>query len=144
MHGEERGFITTLKWIKRFLIEMNLLTKNMAARILHGWKDQPPQSKKQKNYNYRQSLVMPREIRIGQKISVGVTIDGDIMDLSMGEATSFPLACGVKMLIDGLIDSSGVHAPESGIIDPGLFMNYLSKEISNGVKLFPVITRSEI
>ena len=32
------------------------------------------------------------------------------MDLSMGEAT-FPLACGVKMLIDGLIDSSGVHAP---------------------------------
>ena len=25
------------------------------------------------------------------------------------------LACGVKMLIDGLIDSSGVHAPESGI-----------------------------
>ena len=48
------------------------------------------------------------------------------------------------MLIDGLIDSSGVHAPESGIIDPGLFMNYLSREINNEGKLFPVITRSEI
>ena len=48
------------------------------------------------------------------------------------------------MLIDWLIGSYGVHAPESGIIDTELFMNYLSKEISNGVKLFPVITRSEI
>ena len=78
----------------------------------------------------------------GQRISIGVTIDGDIMDLSM-EASSFTLACGVKMLIDGLIDSSGVHAPGQGI-DPELFMNYLSREIDNEGKLFPVITRSEI
>ena len=50
----------------------------------------------------------------------------------------------IHWLIDGLIDSSGVHAPESGIIDPELFMNYLSREIDNEGKLFPVITRSEI
>ena len=143
MHGEERGFITTLKFI-RFLIEMNLLTKNMAARILTWMEGSTTPKQKTEKLQLPPVFGYAEGNKNGQKISVGVTIDGDIMDLTMGEATSFPLACGVKMLIDGLIDSSGVHAPESGIIDPGLFMNYLSKEISNGVKLFPVITRSEI
>ena len=55
-----------------------------------------------------------------------------------------PLGLWKKLVLFGLIDSSGVHAPESGIIDPGLFMNYLSREINNEGKLFPVITRSEI
>ena len=62
----------------------------------------------------------------------------------MGEATSFPLVSGVQMLFDGLIDDSGVHAPESGIIDPKLFINYFAREIGNGIKLFPKITRSQI
>jgi hypothetical protein len=123
---------------------MNLLTKNMAARILTWMEGSTTSTQKTEKLRLPPVFGYAEGNRNGQKISVGVTIDGDIMDLSMGEATSFPLACGVKMLIDGLIDSSGVHAPESGIIDPGLFMNYLSKEMNNGVKLFPVITRSEI
>ena len=136
MHGEERGCKTTLKFI-RFLIEINLLTKNMAARILTWIEGFTTPMQKTEKLNLPPVFGYAEGNKNGQKISIGVTIDGDIMDLSMGEATSFPLACGVKMLIDGLIDSSGVHAPESGIIDPGLFMNYLSREINYEGKLFP-------
>ena len=75
-------------------------------------------------------------------MSAAVTFntDADIDDLSMGEATAYPLACGVKMILDGLITDTGVHAPESGIIEPELFFNYLSKEINNGVPIDLSIT----
>ena len=74
---------------------------------------------------------------------MGVTFDDSIQNLSMGEATSLPLACGVKMFLDGVITQRGIHAPESGIIDPKIFIDYLAKEINNGVKLKPLITFSE-
>ena len=48
-----------------------------------------------------------------------------------------------KMFLDGVITQRGIHAPESGIIDPKIFIDYLAKEINNGVKLKPLITFSE-
>ena len=73
--------------------------------------------------------------------SIGVTIDGDINSFSMGEATSLPLATGVKMFIDGEIKKYGVHTPESSIIDPKLFFYYFKKEAGDNIALNTVITR---
>ena len=75
-----------------------------------------------------------------KNLSVGVTFDDSIQNLSMGEATSLPLACGVKMFLDGVISQRGIHAPESGIIDPKIFLDYFAKEIGDGVELSPLIT----
>ena len=143
MHGEERGFIGTVKFI-RLLIELKLITKKTAARIL-TWLEKSLTPKKQK----LSSITLPsvygyaEGVKDGINIAVGTTIDGDVRDLTMGEATSYPLACGVKMFIDGLIKGNGVHAPESGIIDPRIFINYFAKEIDNGVEIIPLTTKSE-
>ena len=42
----------------------------------------------------------------------------------MGEATGIPLACGLKLLLDGRILKKGVFAPE-GAIDPNDFFSEL-------------------
>ena len=50
-------------------------------------------------------------------------------EISMGEATGIPLACGLKLLVDGKISKKGVFAPE-GAIDPNDFFKELNS-ISN-------------
>ena len=45
----------------------------------------------------------------------------------MGEATAYPLACGLEMFLNREITRAGVFAPESGAIDPSTFLaNFLS------------------
>ena len=143
MHGGEKGLVGTLKFI-RLLIEIKLISKNMAARIF-TWLDNSSSSKTKKTdliklpgvYGYAEG-------KKGKKnFSVGVTFDDSIQNLSMGEATSLPLACGVKMFLDGVISQRGIHAPESGIIDPKIFLNYFAKEIGDEIELSPLITINE-
>ena len=85
-------------------------------------------------------------IKNEKKISVAATFhtEDSVDDLSMGEATAYPLSCGVKMILDGLVLDTGVHAPESGIIDPELFFSYLSKEIDGSESIIPLITTKSI
>ena len=143
MHGGEKGIVGILKFI-RLLIEMKLISKNMAARIF-TWLDNSFSSETKKTdlinlpgvYGYAEGK------KGNKNFSVGVTFDDSIQNLSMGEATSFPLACGVKMFLDGLISQRGIHAPESGIIDPKIFLDYFAKEIGDGVKLSPLIAINE-
>ena len=143
IHGGEKGIVGILKFI-RLLIEIKLISKNMAARIF-TWLDNSSSSEtKKKDLINLPGIYGYAEGKKGNKnFSVGVTFDDSIQNLSMGEATSLPLACGVKMFLDGLITQRGIHAPESGIIDPKIFIDYLAKEINNGVKLKPLITFSE-
>ena len=143
MHGGEKGIVGILKFI-RLLIEIKLISKNMAARIF-TWLDNSSSSETKKTdlinlpgvYGYVEGK------KGNKNFSVGVTFDDSFQNLSMGEATSLPLACGVKMFLDGLITQRGIHAPESGIIDPKIFIDYLAKEINNVVKFKPLITFSE-
>ena len=44
----------------------------------------------------------------------------------MGAITGIPLACALKMLIEGKITKKGVLAPESGVIDPQYFFSEFS------------------
>ena len=47
----------------------------------------------------------------------------DYESLGMGAVTGIPLACGLKMLLDGRINIKGVLAPESGAINPEEFFS---------------------
>ena len=47
------------------------------------------------------------------------------------------------MFLDGVITQRGIHAPESGIIDPKKFLDYFAKEIGSGIQLSPLITINE-
>ena len=143
MHGGEKGLVGILKFI-RLLIEIKLISKNMAARIF-TWLDNSSSPKAKKNdliklpgvYGYAEGK------KGNKNFSVGVTFDDSIQNLSMGEATSLPLACGVKMFLDGVISQRGIHAPESGIINPKIFLNYFAEEIGDGIELSPLITINE-
>ena len=143
MHGGEKGIVGILKLI-RLLIEIKLISKNMAARIFTWLENSSSSETKKTDLINLPGIYGYVEGKKGNKsLSVGVTFDDSIQNISMGEATSLPLACGVKMFLDGVITQRGIHAPESGIIDPKIFIDYFAKEISDRVKLKPLITFSE-
>ena len=143
MHSNDDSLVSVLKLI-RFFIEIKLLSKNMAAKIL-TWleRTQSPDTEKAGVEMLPSVYGYAEGIKDGQKMSVATTFhtEENIDDLSMGEGTSYPLACGVKMLADGVINQTGVHAPESGIISPDLFFDYLSKELPGDISIKPEISK---
>ncbi len=146
MHSNDDSLVSVLKLI-RFFIEIKLLSKNMAAKIL-TWLEgtQSPDAEKAGVEMLPSVYGYAEGIKDGQKMSVATTFhtEENIDDLSMGEGTSYPLACGVKMLADGVINQTGVHAPESGIISPDLFFAYLSKELPGDIYIKPEISKAVI
>ena len=141
MHGSERGFIGILKII-RFLINLKIITKNFAAKILTQLESLNISDRKEDKQVHLPSIYSYAEGVKEKKItSIGVTIDGDIDDFSMGKATSLPLATGVKMFIDGKIKNLGVHTPESAVIDPKIFFNYFKKGMGDKNELNIIITK---
>ena len=143
MHGGEKGLVGILKFI-RLLIEIKLISKNMAARIFTFLDNSTSSELKKNDISVLPSVYGYAEGKKGDKnFSVGVTFDDSIQNLSMGEATSLPLACGVKMFLDGVILQRGIHSPESGIIDPKIFLDYFAKEIGDEIDLFPLVTKNE-
>jgi saccharopine dehydrogenase-like NADP-dependent oxidoreductase len=146
MHSNDDSLVSVLKLI-RFFIEIKLLSKNMAAKIL-TWLEgtQSPDAEKAGVEMLPSVYGYAEGIKDGQKMSVATTFhtEENIDDLSMGEGTSYPLACGVKMLADGVISQTGVHAPESGIISPDLFFAYLSKELPGDISIKPEISKAVI
>ena len=146
MHSNDDSLVSVLKLI-RFFIEIKLLSKNMAAKIL-TWLEgtQSPDYEKAGVESLPSVYGYAEGIKNEKKISVAATFhtEASVDDLSMGEATAYPLSCGVKMILDGLIQDTGVHAPESGIIDPELFFSYLSKEIDGSESIIPLITSKSI
>ena len=146
MHSNDDSLVSVLKLI-RFFIEIKLLSKNMAAKIL-TWLEgtQSPDTEKAGVEMLPSVYGYAEGIKDGQKMSVATTFhtEENIDDLSMGEGTSYPLACGVKMLADGVINQTGVHAPESGIISPDLFFDYLSKELPGDISIKPEISKAVI
>ena len=147
MHSNDDSLISVLKLI-RFFIEIRLLSKNMAARILTWLEGKQTSDLEKAGVEMLPSVYGYAEgIKNDKKISVAATFytEASVDELSMGEATAYPLACGVKMILDGLIKDTGVHAPESGIIDPEHFFSYLSKEIDDEVEpIVPLITTKNI
>ena len=130
-HGSGFGI---LKWIMR-LVDWNILSVEKAAGIVQDLSSSIREDLEAKGVEtgldmVRNSLGEPPSLyalaignKNGQKASCGTTFSASDL-ISMGEATGIPLACGLKLLIDGKIVKSGVFAPE-GAIDPNDFSGSL-------------------
>ena len=130
-HGSGFG---TLKWIMK-LVDWKMISVEKAASIIENLsssirKDMEDQELKSDLRQTNLSEPPPLyALAIGKKNEEKASC-GAIFNVSelvtMGEATGIPLACGLKLLIDGKISKKGVFAPE-GVIDPHDFFNELAK-----------------
>ena len=121
-HGIEES-VLILKFI-RFLVEWRLISKNQAARVLTWLEGKAFQSAGGEDSEKLPSVYgLAFGIKDGQPASVGCTLSStSSSELSMGEATAYPLACGLEMFLNKEINRAGVFAPESGAIDPSTFL----------------------
>ena len=135
-HGS--GF-SLLKWIMR-LVDWKVISTERAAGIVQNLSSSIRKDIEGQGIEYRMSqknnnLSEPPPIyalaiglKDGKKASCGTMFNTSKL-ISMGEATGIPLACGLKLLVDGKISNKGVFAPE-GAIDPNDFFKELDS-ISN-------------
>lgn len=146
MHGAEVSFRFIFK-ILRFWIEMKVLPKNTAARII-GWLE-----KKNPNVPNNSLKELPgvyglaQGLKNGTKTTVAVSLDNTndkLEKMSMGEATGYPLACGLKMLIEGKLNKFGVLAPEACGIDPDNFFQELGGFLGHGDSLKTIVSRESV
>lgn len=126
-HGS--GF-SMLKWIMR-LVDWKIISIERAAGIVQNLSSSVRKDLEDKGIETGLDLKNnnPTEppplyaLAIGKKdgeqVSCGTTFKSSGL-ISMGEATGIPLACGLKLLVDGKIEKKGVFAPE-GAIDPNNF-----------------------
>ena len=115
-HGN-KSTIFVLK-IMRKLINLKILTKKIAARFLE-WLEKQEASKKNVQANSLPEIyALAIGFKNGNEESVGVSLDGEpSRELTMGEATGYPLSLGLKMFLNNKISERGVIAPESKCID---------------------------
>ena len=95
-----------------------ILTKNVAARFLE-WLEQQENSQKDVQLNSLPEIyALAIGLKNGAEEAVGVSLDGESSrELTMGEATGYPLSLGLKMFLNKEISERGVIAPESECID---------------------------
>ena len=115
-HGN-KSTIFVLKTMRK-LINLKILTKKTAARFLE-WLVKKENSKKHIQANSLPEIyALAIGFKNGNEESVGVSLDGEpSRELTMGEATGYPLSLGLKMFLNNEISDRGVVAPESKCID---------------------------
>ena len=135
-HGS--GF-SLLKWIMR-LVDWKVISIERAAGIVQNLSSSIRKDIEGQGIEYRMSqknnnlseppplYALAIGLKDGKKASCGTMFNTSKL-ISMGEATGIPLACGLKLLVDGKISNKGVFAPE-GAIDPNDFFKELDS-ISN-------------
>ena len=125
-HGIDDS-VLLLKFV-RTLVEWRLISKDLAARALNWLEGKAFQNEGSEDPEKLPSVYgLAFGTKNGKPGSVGCTLSSSSSsELSMGEATAYPLACGLKMFLNGEISKAGVFAPESGAIDPSaLLANFL-------------------
>ena len=130
-HGS--GFVF-LRWIMKF-VDWKIISVEKAANIVQNLSTairkelEVEETQNGDNLNITHSEDPPplyavaSGIREGQQASCTATFNASGL-ISMGEATGIPLACGLKLILDGRILKKGVFAPE-GAIDPNDFFSEL-------------------
>ena len=141
MHGDNKLFNIVIKTM-RFFIEIKLLSKNAAARIL-GWLEKLENDSEDIPNNLPPVYGYAKGLKDGKETLVAVTLDGDdeYKNMSMGEATGYPLAVGLKMLVEGKITSTGVLAPEACGVDPDEFFKELSNIFGESAQMQTIVTK---
>ena len=135
-HGSGFGL---LKWIMR-LVDWKVISVERAAGMVQNLSSSIRKDIEGQGIEYGISLknnnlseppplyALAIGLKDGKKASCGTMFNTSEL-ISMGEATGIPLACGLKLLVDGKISNKGVFAPE-GAIDPNDFFKELNS-ISN-------------
>ena len=115
-HGN-KSTIFVLKIIRK-LINLKILTKKTAARFLEWLEKQETPKKHVQANSLPEIYALAIGSKNGNEESVGVSLDGEpSRELTMGEATGYPLSLGLKMFLNNEISESGVIAPESKCIN---------------------------
>ena len=132
-HGSGFG---VLKWIMR-LVDWKIISVERAAGIVQNLSSSIRKDLEEQGIDSRLNLkntnfseppplyALATGLKDGEKASCGTVFNSSDL-ISMGEATGIPLACGLKLLVDGKILKKGVFAPE-GAINPHEFF----KELDN-------------
>ena len=132
-HGSGFG---VLKWIMR-LVDWKIISVERAAGIVQNLSSSIRKDLEEQGIDARLNLkntnfseppplyALATGLKDGEKASCGTVFNSSDL-ISMGEATGIPLACGLKLLVDGKILKKGVFAPE-GAINPHEFF----KELDN-------------
>ena len=127
-HGSKQSNIYILK-ILRWLVDKKLISFKQGASFLE-WLERKigtPSIEKQ-----IEGLPSIYGLAIGLKdnknASVAVTLSEEELSNSwgMGAITGFPLAFGLKLLLENKINKKGVFAPEGGAINPDDFFSLLT------------------
>ena len=143
MHGDDASFRLIFK-ILRFFIEVKILPKNTAAKIMEWLEKRDPNTSKNFVNELPGVYGLAQGIKNGTRTNVAVSFDNtdDMLEkMSMGEATGYPLACGLKMLLEGKLNKFGVLAPEASGIDPDIFFQELSSFLGYEDNLKTIVTQ---
>ncbi len=134
------GDVSVLKIIA-FFVNLKILPAYQAAKLI-GYLERKIGGSQQKEVlrgerNLPSVYGMAMGTKNGEKASAGVNFSTEekTSSTSMGEVTGIPLACGLKLLLDGKIKDRGVFAPE-GAIEPNDFFDVfrdtdLAKDLGN-------------
>ena len=115
-HGN-KSTIHVLRIIRK-LINFKMLTKNLAALFLEWSEKKETFQKDIQSNSLPEIYALAKGFKNGNEESVGVSLDGESSrELTMGEATGYPLSLGLKMFLNNEISERGVIAPESKCIN---------------------------
>ena len=115
-HGN-KSTIFVLKTIRK-LINLKILTKKTAAQFLEWLEKKETSRKHTKASSLPEIYALAIGFKNGSEESVGVSLNGESSrELTMGEATSYPLSLALKMFLNNEITERGVIAPESKCIN---------------------------
>ena len=131
-HGSGFG---VLKWIMR-LVDWKIISVERAAGIVQNLSSSIRKDLEEQGIDSRLNLkntnfseppplyALAIGLKDGESASCGTVFNSSDL-ISMGEATGIPLACGLKLLVEGKIIKKGVFAPE-GVINPNEFFEELA------------------
>ena len=127
-HGSKQSNIYIIK-ILRWLVDKKLISFKQGASLLEWLERKIGTPNIEKQIKGLPSIYgLARGLKDNKKASVGVTLSEEELSNSwgMGAITGFPLAFGLKLLLENKINKKGVFAPEGGAINPDDFFSLLT------------------
>ncbi len=127
-HGSNQSNIYFIK-ILRWLVDKKLISFKQGASLLEWLERKIGTPSIEKQIKGLPSIYgLARGFKDNKNASVAVTLSEEELSNSwgMGAITGFPLAFGLKLLLENKINKKGVFAPEGGAINPDDFFSLLT------------------
>ena len=127
-HGSSESDIYVIK-VLRWLVDNKIISFKRGASLLEWFERKIGAPDLEKQIKGLPAIYgLASGMKDQKKASVAVTLSEDELTNSwgMGAITGFPLAFGLKLLLEKKIDKKGVFAPEGGAIDPDDFFPLLT------------------